>query len=187
VARRAWLLLALFGSSVLAHPLDEVVQGAYLTLLPGELRLELDITPGTQVADAVLTVLNPKTNKEADQEADHIITDAQARAYAQSVLQQSTLVLDGVAAPWSLERVSVPPYQNLKLATDTIKIYAVAKRPDRAGALTLRYENRYQPAKSQWIANVFLQPGPDWRYEITGQQHSDDGRLLTVTYTAASP
>jgi hypothetical protein len=179
VAARAWLLLALLSGSAAAHPVDEVVQGAYLTLVPGEVRLELDITPGTQVAGALLIAL--------DTHADQSITDAQARAYAESVVQQSSLVLDDAAVPWSLESVSVPPYQNLKLASDTIKIYTVAKRPDRAGPHTLRYENRYEPAKSQWIANIFLQPGPDWRYEVTGQRRSDDGALLTVTYTAAPP
>jgi hypothetical protein len=29
-----------------AHPVDEVVQGAYLTIAANEVRLELDITPG---------------------------------------------------------------------------------------------------------------------------------------------
>ena len=36
MAARAWLLLALLSGSAAAHPVDEVVQGAYLTLVPGE-------------------------------------------------------------------------------------------------------------------------------------------------------
>jgi hypothetical protein len=179
VGRRAWLLLALFSSSAAAHPLDEVVQGAYLTLAPGEVRLELDITPGAQVAGALLRAL--------DTNLDRCITDTEARAYAESVMKQSTLMLDHVAVPWTLENVSVPPYQHLELGSDTIRIYAVAKHPDRAGAQTLTYENRYEPAKSRWIANIFLQPGAGWRYEVTGQQRSDDSRLLTVTYIGAQP
>jgi hypothetical protein len=179
VRRRAWLLLALLSGSAAAHPLDEVVQGAYLTLAPGEVRLELDMTPGTEVAGALLRAL--------DTDADQRITDAEARAYAEGVIRQSTLALDDVPVSWSLESVSVPPYQNLALASDTIKIYTVAKRPDAAGPHTLSYENRYEPAKSQWIANIFLQPGPGWRYEVTAQQRSDDGRLLIVRYTGAHP
>jgi hypothetical protein len=35
------------------------------------------------------------------------------------------------------------------------------------------------------MANVFLQPGEGWQYRVTGQQRSDDGRQLTVHYTAA--
>ncbi|MFC4640362.1 hypothetical protein [Deinococcus hohokamensis] len=49
---------------------------------------------------------------------------------------------------------------------------------------TLSYQNRYQPVKSQWTANVFLQPGRGWQYQITGQGRSNDGRDLTVQYKA---
>jgi hypothetical protein len=171
----AWTLLALLCIAE-AHPVDEVVQGAYLTLAPGEVRLELDLTPGSKVAGTVLESLDTNT--------DQRITDVEARAYAGRVLAQSTLTLDGAAAPWTLDKVSVPPYQNLQTGNDILKIYAVAKRPDRTGPQTLSYQNRYQPAKSQCIANVFLQPAAGWQYQVTGQQRSDDGRQLTVKYTA---
>ena len=52
------LLLALLGAAE-AHPVDEVVQGAYLTLTPAGVELELDITPGSAVAaDRKSTRLN---------------------------------------------------------------------------------------------------------------------------------
>src|SRR5579872_6470883 len=175
----AFLLLLLSAGRAGAHPVDEVVQGAYLTLAPGEVRLELDLTPGTMVAAALLRDMDPNR--------DQRISDAEARAYAAHVLQQSTLMLDGTAAAWRLDKVSVPPYQNVLLATDTLKIYAVAARTERAGAHTLRYDNGYQPAKSQCIANIFLQPGAGWRYQVAGQRHSDDGRQLAVDYTGARP
>ncbi len=177
VSRRlAWTLLALLPCLAEAHPVDEIVQGAYLTLAPGEVRLELDVTPGSKVAGTVL--------KSLDANADGRITDAEAVAYAGRVLAQSTLALDGATVPWTLDKVIAPPYQNLQTGNDILKIYAVAKRPDRTGAQTLSYQNRYQPAKSQCIANVFLQPALGWQYQVTGQQHSDDGRQLVVKYTA---
>ncbi|MCV4776709.1 hypothetical protein OFM21_28425, partial [Escherichia coli] len=91
------------------------------------------------------------------------------------VLEQSTLRVNGAAASWTLDQVEVPPVSTLKVG-GVIKIYATAKRPDRAGAQTLTYQNRYQPVKSQWMANIFLLPGAGWRYAVTGQQHSNDGR-----------
>ena len=57
-------LLLCFGQ---AHPVDEVVQGAYLTLAPGVVKLELDLTLGTQVAGVVLGTL--------DVNADQTVTD----------------------------------------------------------------------------------------------------------------
>jgi len=172
-------MLALFPNEAGSHPVDEVVQGAYLTLVPGALRLELNLTAGTEVANTVLASL--------DMNADQRITEAEARAYAQGVLERSSITLDGVRVSWTLENVRVPPYRNLQLGTDTIKIYAVDERPDRSGAHTLSYHNQYQPAKSQWTANVFLEPGAGWQYQVSGQRRSDDGQQLTVNYVARRP
>ena len=160
-----------------AHPVDEVVQGAYLTLAPGEVRLELDLTPGTEVSVALLKTL--------DADGDRRISDAEARAYGLRVLQQSRLTLDGAPAAWRLDHVATPPYDRVLTQTDTVKIFAVAARPDRVGSHVLAYDNRYQPASSRCIANIFLQPGDGWRYAVSGRTHSEDGRRLTVAYRDA--
>ena len=177
--RRLWLLLALVPAWVGAHPVDEVVQGAYLTLIPGKLRLEVDITPGSAVTAVIINSL--------DEDGDRLVSTTEARAYAHRVLEQSTLVLDGITTSWTLETVIVPPYRNLELGNDSIRIYAVAKRPDKGGAHSLSYDNRYQPARSQWTANIFLQPGAGWLYQVTGQQRSPDGQHLAVAYTTTQP
>ena len=158
--------------------MDEIVQGAYLTVAPNEIRLELDLIAGIEVVDSILESL--------DRNFDQNITDAEARAFARRVLVEGTLTLDDVSVPWTLVDVTVPPYSNLKLGSATIKIYATVKRPDSMGARTLHYLNSYQPAKSQWTANVFLQPG-GWQYQVTRQQRSNDGRQLTVNYTINRP
>jgi hypothetical protein len=177
--RRVCLVLALLSGGAGAHPLDEMVQGAYLTLMPGAVQLELDLTPGPLVAAPLIKALDPN--------ADGKVSAAEARVFAGQVLTQSSLTLNGAALRWTLDEVTVPPLQNLKVGSDTIKIYAVAQRSDRAGAAILTYQNRYQPVKSQWMANIFLQPGAGWQYAVTGQQHSNDGRGLTVKYTAVHP
>jgi hypothetical protein len=171
------MLLALLPRWAEAHPLDEVVQSAYLTLAPGEVRLELDLTPGIEVAGALLQAL--------DADADRAITEAEAEGYAERVLARSSLTLDDVAMSWMLGEVDVPPYRSLELGGGTVSIHAVARHPDGAGAHVLSYRNDHQPAASRRTANVFLQPGEGWRYRVTGQRRSDDGRQLTVTYTVA--
>ncbi len=172
------LPLALLLCTAQAHPVDEVVQGAYLTLTPGRINLELDITPGSKVARPLVTAL--------DRNADGQVTPTEARAYAAQVLNQSTLTLNTAAVKWTLDRVTVPPLDTLRNG-DTLKIYATAPRSDTTGAQSLTYVNRYQPAKSQWIANIFLQPAGGWQYTVTGQTHSNDGRTLTVKYTTTRP
>ena len=173
----ATLVPLLLAGAAMAHPLDEVVQGAYLTLLPGAVRLELDLTPGELVADALLQAI--------DANVDRTIAEPEAWNYAERVLLQSTLLLDGAPVSWRLQGVDMPAYADLRLQGATLKIHAFASRADRSGKHTLRYENHYQPAASQNIANVFLQPGARWRYEVAGQQHGPDGRVLDVDYVSA--
>lgn len=174
--RTAWLL-GLLSARAAAHPIDEVVQGAYLTLAPGELWLELDVTAGVEVADIVLRAL--------DANADEQISDAEANAYASEVLIHSIVSLDGDRVQWRLAAVTMPPFENIKLAGETIKIHALAKRADEVGAHTLTFENRYDPWTSRCFANVFLAPAGGREYLVRGQRRSDDGRRLTVRYTVA--
>ncbi len=169
------VLFALSSSPAFAHPVDEVVQGAYLTLAPGGVSLELDVTPGEKVAGAVLGALDPN--------GDGKVTDTEAKGYARKVLAQSTLTLDGKATSWTLDRVEVPDVALLRVGGGILKIYATAKRMDKVGTRTLSYVNRYAPAKSQPTANVFLQPKGGWTFAVTKQTRSNDGRSLGVTYT----
>lgn len=179
LARRlCWLGLMLLSRPAAAHPVDEVVQGAYLTLAPGAVLLELDLAPGTLVAADVLRLL--------DTDADRRISELEAQAFAKLVLKQSAFAIDGAALEWRLLTVSAPSYGSIENAGDTLKIHAVAMRADRAGPHTLVYDNQYAPAKSRCIANVFLQPGADWRHEVTGQRHSADGRELWVSFTTTA-
>ncbi len=160
-----------------AHPIDEVVQGAYLTLAPGQVQLELDIVAGTMVVGMVMKALDPN--------GDRVISPAEARAFGTVVLGQSSLAVDGRPAAWKFDRVEAPTYAQIA-AGDIIKVYATAARPDRPGARTLAYDNRYRPAPSRVTANVFLRAAGGWRYEVTGQDRSPDGGRLSVRYLIAA-
>ena len=136
------------------------------------------LTPGEKVAGTLLQSL--------DNNADGKVTSTEARSYALGVLGQSTLTLGGTKVQWTLDSVEVPPVADLRIGS-VLKIYASAKRKDQLGPQTLSYQNRYQPAKSQWMANIFLLPGAGWQYGVTGQQHSNDGTQLSVKYTVIRP
>ncbi len=171
------LLLAMVPGWAMAHPVDEVVLGAYLTLAPGAVHLELDIAPGSEVVGALLPAMDPDN--------DHQVTQAEIRSFAQTVLDQITLTLDGVPGNWALEEVSLPDYARLLSGNDLVKINAVAVRPDTVGEHEFSYLNTYHPAKTLQMANVFLQPGGGWQFLVRGQDRSDDGGRLTVTFTTS--
>lgn len=167
-------LTALIPALAAAHPEHEVVQGAYLTLAGGTVQLELDLSPGPEVAAAFVRTLDANNDKH--------VTDAEAHAFAVRVLGQSSLTLDGDDGQWTLSRVETPTYEALTKEGATLKIHAAAPRAETGGNHVLTYDNRYNPAESRCVANVFLTQTTGWAHEVTGQQHGPDGRRLTVRY-----
>lgn len=125
--------------------------------------------------------------QQLDADAGRTVTEAEARAFAQKVLERSELTLDGAAVPWVFKDVSLPPYEALARGNDLLEIKAVAARRDSAGQHVLSYRNDFESATSVWMANIFLQPGAEWAYQVTGQERSKDGRQLTVHYEAGRP
>lgn len=177
--RALYALLAVLPGAAPAHPIDEVVQGAYLTIAPGEVQLELDLTPGVEVVSLILPALDP--------DGDGAVSATEARAYAEAVLADSSLALDGEPTAWTLVAVEVPDPALLAQGGGFVRIDAVAPRPDREGEGVLAYENRHEPAKSLWMANVFLRPGEGWTYAVTGQERDARGQALVVSYEATAP
>jgi hypothetical protein len=167
---------AFAGGPAGAHPLDEVIQAAYLTLAPGEVQLDLEIQPGVLVAGSIA--------RDIDANGDGKISEAEARAYGERVLRASTLTVDGAPAALRLLKVAAPAYANL-VQGDIVHVQAVARRKDRAGTGALAYLNRYAPVKSQYQANVFLSMGGGWTYAVASQAHGPDGRRLDVAYRVA--
>lgn len=162
------------GGAAGAHPVHEVVQNAYVTLTPGAVDLQLELTAGPEVAGKIIRALD--TNR------DRRISPAEARGYARRVLSLSTLRVDGQPLMLRLIAVEVPPYTALIGAHGTIRINARAARIDHAGTASLAFRNGYNPAESRCDANIFIKPGRSLRYRVAAQGRSKDGRALTVSF-----
>ena len=89
--------------------------------------------------------------------------------------------------PRTLTDLNVPELVILRTGNAVFKIIATAERADAAGEHEFTYENRYEPATSLWMANVFLQPAGGSQYEVTGQERSSEGGRLTVTCETLAP
>jgi len=172
------LTMAIAAGAAFAHPVHEVVQNAYLTLSPGTVGLELELTVGPQVAGKVIRAL--------DSNGDRRISPAEAHAYADRVLAQSRLTIN--RRPLAIRTLSLemPSYAALLGAHGTIRVIAAAARPDWTGVATLAYRNGYSPAESRCDANIFVKAGGRTAYRIRGQERSPDGRALVVHYSTTT-
>ena len=76
-----------------AHRRDEYLQAARIGVEPGRVELELDLTPGIAVADAIIA--------EMDRDHDGVLSDSEKRAYVSQVLAGIDLHIDGRARRWT--------------------------------------------------------------------------------------
>ena len=168
--------IALTPPAAHAHPVDEVIQAAYVTLAPGEVQLDLEIQPGSLVAGSIA--------RAVDANGDGRISQGEARAYAERVLKASSLTVDSHPAQLQVLGVDAPDYANLA-AGAVLHIRASAAVRTRVGVASLTYLNGYAPLKSRYQATVFISAGGGWNFKVDSQGHSPDGRRLDVAFRSA--
>lgn len=136
--------------SALAHRTDEYLHAAFVGLRPAGVELQLSLTPGTSVTGAVLT--------EMDSDHDGRISDAEQRAYAQSILERLRLDLDDVQIRPRLDSVRFPELEALRNGMAVVELKArFSSAPFSPGRHLLRLRNQYTNHSTVYLANA-LQP-----------------------------
>jgi hypothetical protein len=167
------LLVLIAGSSTSAHRRDEYLQAARLAIDPDRVHVELDLTPGIAVAEAVLA--------EIDLDANRSISVAEARAYSDRVLHVVALDVDGVPLGLELLDSAFPTVDAVLKGEGTMRIRAVASMPRLADGLHhLRYRNAYRSDIGVYLANALV-PASD-RVTVAAQRRDFDQRDLVVDY-----
>jgi hypothetical protein len=160
------LALVLLAGAAFAHPVDECMQAAYLKLGPDALELELDLTPGEQVAPQMLGLI--------DQDQDGQMDQPEAQRYAKRVIEDLSLTVDEQPQTFKLENVMPPSTPVFLAGGGTIKLLARTDLTAEAGSHTFEFRNAHAPVKSGYLANVFVQSG-----EVTILEQKRDAKQQT--------
>jgi hypothetical protein len=145
------LLLALLGlpSTVFAHRLDEYLQATLIAIEPGELRVQMNLTPGVSVADQVLALI--------DRDHDGVISTNEATAYAELLKRDLVVKQDGKKLELKIISSEVPPPSELRSGEGIIQIeFSAAQAPLAIGTHTLAFENQHQSKISVYLLNAAL-------------------------------
>lgn len=187
-ATLAVILVVIFvsgsGSGVFAHRRDELLQAARIALEPARVEMQLDLTPGIAVADAVIA--------DIDRNGDGVLSPEERQAYVAQVMQAVTVDIDGRAVQMRLATSSFPGLDALRRGEGTIRIDlqstpASASEMSSYGAHRLSYRNTHRRDISVYLANALV-PDSD-RIAINDLQRDTDQRDLTIDYVlrAAGP
>jgi nickel/cobalt exporter len=159
--------------TVSAHVLDQYLQVAQIALAPEGMRVELRLIPGVQVADRVFALI--------DVDGDGNISSAEEQAYAQCVLQDIALEVDGQRALLALTGAQFPSRREISEGIGAIRLDLVAEvAPDAAGEHQLFFRNDHLPELGVYLVNALVPTSE--AIKISKQQRDEMQHELRVDF-----
>jgi len=168
------LTIAIVGSAQpSAHRVDEYLQASRLAIDPRGVQIELDLTPGIALAEAIIA--------EIDRNRDGSPSAEEQRAYASLVLHGLEVTVDGRPLPVQLGSIRFADNDAMRRGEGTIHVQVSVTLPDLdIGAHQLRFRNNHHPHGSVYLANALV-PESD-EVGVTAQRRDPDQRELTIDY-----
>src|SRR5208282_5312747 len=171
LAAAAAVLLAL-GAFVSAHRLDEYLQATMFAVEKDRVVGTMRLIPGVAVAPLVLASIGIN--------ADGVISEAEQRAYAERVLGDMSLTVDGKSLKPRLVSVDFPQVEEMKEGVGEIHIEFTADLPRGGANRKLVFENHHQTRIAAYLVNCLVPSDPDIR--IIAQNRNVDQSLYQLEY-----
>jgi len=160
-------------ADVSAHRRDEYLQAARLGIDPGAVQIELDLTPGIAVAEAIIA--------DIDRNRDGSLSQDEQRAYGALVVSALTLEVDGTPIRAQLATTSFPDAEAMRRGEGTVRIQSAATFPALSlGSHQLLFRNSHDPGRSVYLANALVPDSDD--VAVTAQRRDSDQTELTIEY-----
>jgi hypothetical protein len=165
------LLLAL-GSRALAHQLDEYVQATTLSVEKDRVQARIRLTPGVAVWPVVVAAI--------DTDGDGALSEAEQRAYAERVLRDLSLTVDGTRLPLRLVSWRSGRVEDLREGLGAIELELHADVPRGGRDRRLVFENRHETRIAAYLVNCLVPTDPGIR--ITAQRRNYTQSVYRLDY-----
>ncbi len=161
----------------LAHRLNEYLQATTIAVAPDGVTVQVRLTPGVDVAADVIAGI--------DADHDGTVSSPEARAYAESVMRDLSLAIDGRPAELRLQSWSLAslPAMASGQGESVVTMTAAFTPGSRAHELTL--ENRHQRGVSAYLVNALQPDSPD--VHIGAQRRNYDQSHYVMEFTTGTP
>ena len=156
-----------------AHRLDEYLQATRIAVEPERVNVEIDLTPGADVAAAVVALIDANHDGE--------ISKSEQEAYARLVLASVSLYVDDEGQHLMLRSSVFPRIPEMKEGVGVIRLNASAETPGVAGRHRLFFRNDHRPEMSVYLANALV-PASD-RVRIAQQERDTFQHELRFDYS----
>jgi hypothetical protein len=154
--------LLIFAPCANAHRLDQYLQATRLSLATDQVAVEIDLTPGVDVAQAIFALINT--------DHDGRISPSEAERYANQVVRETVLQIDGRLSRLDVLKYEFPSFEEMSAGEGTIRIHARALWTGSAGQHRIIYQNNHKADLGVYLVNALRPSTPN--IEIT-EQHRD--------------
>jgi hypothetical protein len=170
-AAAAFLLM--MSASPSAHRLDEYLQAARVSLEHTRVALEVDLTPGANVADGIIALL--------DRDGDSRVSPLEAESYGRDALSDMVLELDGRPIALTLSHVEVPSIDEMRHGIGTIQLRAGGSVEDGWNRRReLHFRNNHEAGSSVYLVNALIPGNAD--VSVIGQTRDAKQRDVRIEY-----
>jgi len=156
-----------------AHRLDEYLQAAILSVGKDRIEVSMRLVPGVAVSSKVLAGI--------DTNADGVISDTERRAYAERVLKDLSLSVDGHVLRPQLLSVDFPTIEEMREGLGEIKIEVAADLAPGSSTRKIVFENHHQRPISAYLVNCLVPRDPD--IQIVAQSRNANQSFYALEYT----
>lgn len=170
----AAILLSL-GAPASAHRLDEYLQAIIILIEKDRVQASMRLIPGVAVSSIVISSI--------DTNGDGITSDAERQTYAQRVLRDLALSVDGHRLKPRLISVDFPGTEEMKEGLGEIKIEFTADLPAGGSNRKLIFENHHQSRIAAYLMNCLVPR--DKNIQITAQNRNENQSFYELNYVQA--
>jgi hypothetical protein len=144
------LLLLALPASPSAHRLDEYLQASRVSLARDRVTLELDVTPGANLASRVAALV--------DRDGDGRISPVEAEAYGRGAVRELRVEIDRRPVPLTLMRVEASSIEEMNEGMGGVRILAVGRlhEPLAGGQHQVYVRNDHHPDSSVYLVNALV-------------------------------
>ena len=169
----AFMLLLFIAAPAFAHRLDEYLQATLFSVESDGVRGSMRLVPGVAVAPAIIG--------DIDTNGDGVISAAEQKAYAQRVLGDLTLSVDGQRVAPRLVSVNFPAIEQMKEGLGEIRIEFAANLPRGRGDRKIVFENHHRNGISVYLVNCLVPT--DRNILITAQHRNENQSLYEMDFS----
>lgn len=177
LAAAAAILLSV-GTPAFAHRLDEYLQATTILVNKDRVQAQIRLTPGVAVFPLVFASI--------DTDADGVITEAEVRAYAERVLRDLSLTVDGDRLHLRLVSSKAARVEEMKEGRGDIQLDVDAQVPRGGQSRRLVFENHHQARIAAYLVNGLVPTDRDITIRAQGRNYEQSFYQLDYEVTDRS-